>query len=92
MFSSDAARFLSSLILAVTGAVLSSLLIDVPFVLDSFGYREIAEGQRDGTIQTIVAAFVLNAFVALVTMSVVSGVAAIVRAVQSKEALHHSGI
>jgi len=52
----------------------------------------VAEGNRDGTIQTIVAAFVLNAFVALVTMSVVCGVAAVVRSVQSKVALHHGGI
>ena len=92
LLSYDATRFLSSLIVAVVGALCSSLFIDLPFILNSFGYREIAEGHSAGTVQTIVAVCVINIFVASVVMSFVCGIAAIVRSVQSNFALHRGGI
>jgi hypothetical protein len=92
LLSYDATRFLSSLILAALGALCSSLLIDLPFILNSFGYREIAEGHSAGAVQTIVAACAINIFVASVVMSFVCGVAAIARSVQSNLALHRGGI
>ncbi len=92
LLSYDATRFLSSLIVAVVGALCSSLFIDLPFILNSFGYREIAEGHSAGAVQTIVAACAINVLVAAVVMSFVCGVAAIARSVQSNLALHRGGI
>ena len=92
LLSYDATRFLSSLILAAVGALCCSLLIDLPFVLNSFGYREIAERHSAGAIQTIIAAGALNIFLALIVMSFVCGVGAIVRSVHSNVSLHRGGI
>ena len=92
LLSYDATRFLSSLILAALGAFCSSLLIDLPFILNSFGYLEIAEGHSTGAVKTIIATCAINIFFASVVMSLVCGVAAIARSVQSNLALHRGGI
>ena len=84
VLSSDAQRFLSYLILAVVGAISSSVLIDIRFVLNNWGYREIAEAQYAGIRNAVIYIVVLNCSVAIFIMSLVFVVAFVVRSIQRR--------
>jgi hypothetical protein len=84
VLSSDAKRFLSYLILAVIGAISSSILIDIRFVLNNWGYREIAEVHYAGIRNAVIYIVVLNCFVAIFIMSLVFAVAFVVRSIQHR--------
>jgi hypothetical protein len=84
ILSSDAKRFLSYLILAVVGAVLSSVLIDIRFVLNNWGYREIAEAHYAGIRNAVIYVVVLNCVVTMFIMSLVFAVAFVVRSLKHR--------
>ena|SRR5258706_13119005 len=84
ILSSDAKRFLSYLILAVVAATSSSVLIDIRFALNHWGYREIADAHYAGIRNAVIYIVVLNCFVAIFIMSLVFFVAFVVRSIQRR--------
>jgi hypothetical protein len=84
LFTSDANRFLSYLILAVTGSIASSLLIDIRWVLNHWGYREIAEGHAQHLTAAVIYICVLNSVVSAFIMSLVFSIAFMVRSIHRR--------
>ena len=81
ILSTDANLFLSSMILVVMGGICSSLLIDIRFILNNWGYREIAGGHRDHIAQSTVFILIFNCLIVVLVVSFVQAVAFIVRSV-----------
>jgi hypothetical protein len=84
ILSTDANVFLSSLILVVIGGICSSLLIDIRFILNNWGYREIAEGHRDHIAQSTVFILIFNCLIVVVVMSFVQAVPFVVRSARNR--------
>jgi hypothetical protein len=64
----DSSRIFSSAVVALVGAISSSLIIDVPYILNNWGYIEISEGHYRRAIESSIFILLLNISIALVTM------------------------
>ncbi len=77
-------RVLGSLIIALIGAISSVSIIDIPFILNNWGYREIAEGHSGGAIQSSIFILLLNSSIALLIMLFIYGIGFMVRLIQKQ--------
>ncbi|MFN2454349.1 MAG: hypothetical protein ABR577_09025 [Pyrinomonadaceae bacterium] len=77
-------RVLGSLVIALIGAISSTVTIDIPFILNNWGYREIAEGHSSRTIQAIIFLLLLNSSIALAIMLFICGIGFVVGLIQKQ--------
>jgi hypothetical protein len=75
---------LSSLLIAVIGAVSSALIIDIPFILNNSGYREISQRNYSGVIQSSITILILNIIIAVLIALFICGIVRLIQKLMMK--------